>query len=77
MYDPETDTWTKKTKMLTARASLATAVVNGKIYAIGGHTGISWGNHGTVYPTVEEYTPAGWKPLAVSPQGKKTDVGGD
>ncbi len=35
-YDPETDTWTRKADMPTARHSLSTCVVNGKIYAIGG-----------------------------------------
>jgi N-acetylneuraminic acid mutarotase len=36
MYDPATDTWTKKADMPTARARLSTSVVDGKIYAIGG-----------------------------------------
>jgi RNA polymerase sigma factor (sigma-70 family) len=47
-YDPITNTWTKKTDMPTERARLASCVVNGKIYAIGG-----WPIHGTV----EEYDP--------------------
>lgn len=41
--------------MPTARGDLASATVNGKIYAIGGHTGITWGDAGTVYATVEEF----------------------
>jgi len=36
MYDPATDTWTKKADMPTARARLSTSVVDGKIYAMGG-----------------------------------------
>jgi len=53
-YDPAADAWTTKAEMATARQSLATGVVNGKIYAIGGST--------TCFPwsrtaTVEEYTP--------------------
>jgi N-acetylneuraminic acid mutarotase len=35
-YDPKTETWTKKSPMPTARDHLASAVVDGKIYAIGG-----------------------------------------
>ena len=36
VYDPATDTWTKKADMPTGRARFSTSVVNGKIYAIGG-----------------------------------------
>jgi len=36
VYDPATDTWTKKADMPTARALLSTSAVAGKIYAIGG-----------------------------------------
>jgi N-acetylneuraminic acid mutarotase len=35
-YDPETDTWTRKADMLTARGFFSTCVVDGRIYAIGG-----------------------------------------
>lgn len=55
-YDPATDTWTPKADMPTARGNLASATVNGKIYAFGGHTGISWGEPGTIYATVEEFS---------------------
>ncbi len=37
MYDPATDTWTTKADLLAARGDLATVVVDGKIYAIGGY----------------------------------------
>jgi N-acetylneuraminic acid mutarotase len=53
-YDPATDTWTTKTPMPTTRAFLATSVVNGKIYAIGG--ALSGGS--SILSTVEEYDPA-------------------
>jgi N-acetylneuraminic acid mutarotase len=53
-YDPATDTWTKKTPMSTAIGAVATSVVNGKIYAIGGATTAG----GTALSTVEEYDPA-------------------
>jgi N-acetylneuraminic acid mutarotase len=51
-YDPITDNWTTKTSMPTARTGLATAVVNGKIYAIGGRI-----SDGSTISTVEEYDP--------------------
>ena len=38
VYDPMTDTWTRKPDMPTGRGDLSTGVVNGKIYAIGGGT---------------------------------------
>jgi N-acetylneuraminic acid mutarotase len=61
-YDPATDTWTEKTSMSRARGFLATSVVNGKIYAIGGRpTG-----HGVNLSTVEEYDP---NPLVVDFNG--------
>lgn len=53
VYDPVTDTWTKKADMPTARVILnSTCVVNGRIYAIGGWDG------DVVLPTVEAYDPA-------------------
>jgi len=51
-YDPETDKWTKKAPIPTARDWFATSVVNGKIYAIGG-----WTPGGVIVPTVEIYDP--------------------
>lgn len=39
-YDPKTDTWTKKSSMPTPRAVVATCVVGGRIYAIGGLTDV-------------------------------------
>ena len=51
VYDPMTDTWTKKADdMPTARAAFSTSAVNGRIYAIGGRF---------INPAVvEEYDPA-------------------
>jgi len=56
-YDPDTDTWETQPSMLTARRSLATVVLNNKIYAIGGLTGspIAGASRGTIYATVEEF----------------------
>ena len=38
MYDTQTDTWVKKPDMPTLRKAFATAVVDGKIYLIGGNS---------------------------------------
>lgn len=73
-YDPLTDTWTRKADMPTARWGLATGVVNGKIYAIGGGNAA----RDVVYNTVEIYNPQGDlnEPFAVSPQGKLATMWG-
>ncbi|MFC1633210.1 kelch repeat-containing protein [Planctomycetota bacterium] len=52
-YDPQTDTWTRKADMPAGRARLATAVVDGKIYAIGGSP-----HADAEVSTVEMYDPA-------------------
>ena len=53
VYNPATDTWTTKSPMPTARTTfLATSVVNGIIYVIGGISGE------TAFSTVEAYDPA-------------------
>ncbi len=54
-YDPATDTWTEKADMPTGRLFLASSVVDGKIYAIGGYV-----SHGLnpKLAAVEEYDPA-------------------
>ncbi|GEM_PF-951570 len=52
MYDPNTNTWTARASMSQGRYYFGAAVVNNKIYAIGGH-----GNPSPL-TTVEEYDPA-------------------
>jgi len=51
-YDPVANTWTAKAPMPTPRQGMAVAVVNGRIYAIGG-----WGGWPDL-STVEVYDPA-------------------
>ncbi|UCD05530.1 MAG: T9SS type A sorting domain-containing protein, partial [candidate division WOR-3 bacterium] len=51
-YDVVTDNWTVRTSMYTPRAHLGCAVVDGKIYAIGGWVG------SMATGAVEEYDPA-------------------
>jgi N-acetylneuraminic acid mutarotase len=59
IYDPATNSWSTGTALPTARANLSAAVVNGKIYVIGGaskwNAGPTWGD---VLSTVEVYDPA-------------------
>jgi N-acetylneuraminic acid mutarotase len=70
VYDPVTDTWTKKASMPTARMLLATSVVNGKIYAIGGAL-VAGGN---CLSTVEVYDPGTdtWTTKASMPTRRTT-----
>ncbi len=64
-YDPATDVWTELAPMPTARGAAAAAVVNGKIYVVGGAAPLE-GDSRPVHPlrpnrslgTVEEYDPA-------------------
>jgi N-acetylneuraminic acid mutarotase len=53
-YDPVSNTWTTKTPMPTSKGSFAIAVVNNKIYCIGGYDYNGGGNVATNY----EYNPA-------------------
>ena len=57
VYDPATNTWTTRAPMSTPRNHLAGAVVNGKIYAIGGRVGSSFVGASST-DVVEEYDPA-------------------
>jgi len=52
VYDPVTNTWTKKADMPTPRFSSSISVVSGKIYVIGGH-----GGGVNMLSTTEEYDP--------------------
>jgi len=53
VYNPATDTWTTAPDLPNGRRSPTAAVVEGKIYIIGG----LWGPEGTKLTTVEEYAP--------------------
>ena len=50
-YDPATNTWTTKTPMPTARAAVATGVIAGRLYVVGGHQALPLN-------TLEVYDPA-------------------
>lgn len=51
-FNPEADQWARKADMPTPRKLLTTCVVDGKIYAIGGHPALR-----DLSATVEEYNP--------------------
>ncbi len=53
VYDPQTDTWTKKADLPAPRAGAAAAALNGKIYVFGG-TDI---DYETATSTIFEYDP--------------------
>ncbi len=53
LYDPLTDTWTRKADMPAGRARLCASVVDGRIYVIGGAP-----HRDSEVPTVEVYDPA-------------------
>ncbi|MCW4010388.1 MAG: hypothetical protein NWF05_07185 [Candidatus Bathyarchaeota archaeon] len=59
VYDPESDSWGTATDMPTARGHLAVAVVEDKLFAIGGGL-TSFVLPGQATDTVEVYTPFGY-----------------
>jgi hypothetical protein len=71
-YNPVTNTWTPKAPMPTARANLATVVVNGIIYAVGG-----W--NGTALATVEAYNPTTdtWTSAPSMPTARRAVAAGE
>ena len=52
-YNPKTDTWESKNQMPTPRGGMMSAVVDGKIYVMGGTLGPDW----IPFKTVEVYDP--------------------
>lgn len=58
IYDPENDSWGKGADMPTARAKPTTAVIDGRIYVMGGYAGIdSHGENFKILKAVEVYDP--------------------
>jgi N-acetylneuraminic acid mutarotase len=74
VYDPQTNTWSGAPSMPTARMGLVTAVVDGKLYAIGGATD-GWGLE--VVGTVEEFDPVAqtWTPRSSMPTPRSFAAG--
>jgi N-acetylneuraminic acid mutarotase len=67
VYDPATDTWTRLAPMLTPRNHLGSAVVRGKIHAVGGRV-----NGNMELPTHEIYHPVAgsWTAAPPLPTGR-------
>lgn len=57
MYDPATDTWTKRAKMPTRRDGVQTAILNDRIYVIGGAGWPMGFRGGPRLATIEVYHP--------------------
>jgi N-acetylneuraminic acid mutarotase len=63
VYDPTTDTWATGVPVPTERNGFGVAVVNDKLYVIGGFTetfDMFWKSNVTYYATNEQYTPFGY-----------------
>jgi hypothetical protein len=66
VYDPETDSWMAGADLPTSRAEVAVAIINDKIYVIGGYSATydnlpyDYTPKITQYRTVEQYTPFGY-----------------
>jgi hypothetical protein len=58
VYDPATNTWTRRADMPTPRNHAAVGVVDGRIYMIGGRSGSVFIPNATNVDIVEEYDPA-------------------
>jgi len=76
VYDPETDTWTTKAEIPMRVADYAFAVVDNKIYIMGGAHGVfggGWGNFNQVYDP-ENDTWASAEPVPVGFDGAAADA---
>lgn len=73
-YDPVADTWTTKAPMPTARRNLSAEVINGKLYALGGHGPNLTGGVRQIYANNEEYDPAtnAWTTKAPMPTARRS-----
>jgi len=70
-YDPESNTWTQHTPMLTARGAHGVAVLDEKLYAVGGST-----DCGQTIASVEAYEPASntWSAKAPLPNPRQNHM---
>src|SRR5439155_3346121 len=63
VYDPQTNKWTSRARLLTGRSGIAAAAVNGELFVFGGET------PGLVHGEVEAYNPVTntWRSLPEMP----------
>jgi N-acetylneuraminic acid mutarotase len=77
VYDPATDTWTKKKNMPLAEHHAAIAAYNGKLYLFGGQAAVTPGSSPQMpIDNTWEYDPANdsWKALAPMPTARTAAV---
>lgn len=69
-YDPSTNTWNSKAPMTKGRNHSSSAVVNNKLYVIGGE------HQGSELSSVEQFTPdlGNWNIKASAPYGRSSNV---
>jgi N-acetylneuraminic acid mutarotase len=74
-YDPVTNGWTTKAAMPTARGDLTAAVLNSRVYLIGGLGGTP-ATPSTIFATIEEYDPASnlWVSKASMPTARRAPM---
>ncbi|MFA7080788.1 MAG: hypothetical protein WC203_07800, partial [Candidatus Bathyarchaeia archaeon] len=66
VYDPSTDSWTTAAHMPSKRTDLSVAVVNDKLYAIGGESKPKWFGDWLTNENLM-YTPVGYVAATLSP----------
>ena len=64
IYDPATNKWTTGPSMPTPRSGVMTAVINGKLYAIGGNNGVQLSNVEIYDPATNTWTTGTAEPTA-------------
>ena len=74
IYDPQLDSWSTGAPMSWSGGSVATAVIDGKIYAAGGIVGSSTVTNAAVYdPQLDSWTPLAPMPTGVNHAAAGTD----
>lgn len=75
VYDPQSDSWTTLSSMLTAVETAAGGVINGKLYVAGGNTASGPGNGDVAILQVYDPTSNTWSTAAPMPGGVRQLMG--